>query len=97
VTLVASARHCTAPSPADASPASDDEHVTKRPHVQAWVSEFAGTAILLFVSVLVARWLFGSHSALASAVPGLRGRMAIDGVVIGAVVGLLIISPFGRS
>ena len=69
----------------------------KRPHVQAWVSEFAGTAILLFASVLAARWLFGPHSALASAVPGLAGRMAIDGVVLGAVVGLLIISPFGRS
>jgi len=68
-----------------------------RPHVQAWVSEFAGTAILLFASVLVARWLFGPHSALASAVPGLPGRIAIDAVVIGVVVGSLIISPLGRS
>src|SRR6266567_6799611 len=69
----------------------------KRPRVQAWVSEFAGTAILLFASVLVARWLFGTHSALATAVPGLPGRMAIDGVVIGTVVGSLIRSPLGRS
>jgi glycerol uptake facilitator-like aquaporin len=69
----------------------------KRPHVLAWASEFAGTAILLLASVLVARWLFGPHSAAASAVPGLPGRMAIDGVVIGAVVGSLIISPLGRS
>jgi glycerol uptake facilitator-like aquaporin/CheY-like chemotaxis protein len=95
--LVASARHDIASSLADASPASDDGHVTKQPHLQAWVSEFAGTAILLFASVLVARWLFGPHSALASAVPGLPGRMAIDGVVIGAIVGSLIISPLGRS
>jgi glycerol uptake facilitator-like aquaporin len=65
--------------------------------VQAWVSEFAGTAILLFASVLAARWLFGPHSALASAVPGLPGRMAIDAAVIGAIVGSLIISPLGRS
>jgi len=97
VTLMASARHDIASSPADASPASEDGHVTKRPHVQAWVSEFAGTAILLFASVLVARWLFGPHSALASAVPGLPGRIAIDAVVIGVVVGSLIISPLGRS
>jgi glycerol uptake facilitator-like aquaporin len=83
-------------SPPLREPASDDGNVTKRPHVQAWVSEFAGTAILLFASVLVARWLFGPHSALASAVPGLPGRMAIDGVVIGAVVGSLIVSPLGR-
>jgi glycerol uptake facilitator-like aquaporin/CheY-like chemotaxis protein len=94
---MASARHCAALSTADASPASDDGSVAKRPHVRAWVSEFAGTAILLFASVLVARWLFGPHSALASAVPGLPGRMAIDGVITGAVVGLLILSPFGRS
>src|ERR1043165_10089122 len=94
--LVASVRHDIASSPADASPASDDGRVTKQPHLQAWVSEFAGTAILLFASVLVARWLFGPHSALASAVPGLPGRMAIDGVVIGAIVGSLIISPLGR-
>ena len=69
----------------------------ERLHVRAWLSEFAGTTILLFASALVARWLFGPHSALASAVSGMQGRMAITGAVIGAVVGLLIISPFGRS
>jgi glycerol uptake facilitator-like aquaporin len=66
-------------------------------HAQAWLSEFAGTTILLFVSVLVARWLVGPGSALASAVPGVASRAAIDAVIIGATVGLLIISPFGRS
>ncbi len=69
----------------------------KRLHARAWLSEFAGTAILLFASVLVTRWLFGPHSALASAVPGMPGRMAIDGAVIGTVIGLLILSAFGRS
>ena len=69
----------------------------ERLHVRAWLSEFAGTTILLFASAVVARELFGPHSALPSTVPGLPGRMAIDGAVIGAVVGLLIISPFGRS
>jgi glycerol uptake facilitator-like aquaporin len=68
-----------------------------RPHVRAWLSEFAGTTILLFAAALVARWLDGPHSALATAVPAAPGRTAITGVVIGAVVGLLIISPFGRS
>ena len=69
----------------------------ERPHARAWFSEFAGTTILLFASVLAARWVFGPHSALASAVPGLPGRMAIVGAAIGAVIGLLIISPLGRS
>jgi glycerol uptake facilitator-like aquaporin len=68
-----------------------------RPHAQAWLSEFAGTTILLFAVTVTARWLAGPHSALASAVPGLAGRLAITGVVAGAVVGLLIVSPFGRS
>jgi glycerol uptake facilitator-like aquaporin len=67
------------------------------PRARAWFSELAGTAILLFASVLVTRWLSGPHSALASAVTGMPGRMAIGGAVIGAVVGLLIVSPFGRS
>jgi glycerol uptake facilitator-like aquaporin len=68
-----------------------------RTHARAWLSEFAGTTILLFASVLVTRWLFGPRSALAGAVAGMPGRMALDGVAIGAVVGLLIISPLGRS
>jgi glycerol uptake facilitator-like aquaporin len=71
--------------------------VIQRPHTRAWLSEFAGTTILLFAAVLVARWVFGPRSPLASAVPGTPGRLAIVGVVIGGVVGLLIISPFGRS
>jgi glycerol uptake facilitator-like aquaporin len=68
-----------------------------RPHAQAWLSEFAGTTILLFAMAVTARWLSGPHSALASAVLGLAGRLAITGVVISAVAGLLIVSPFGRS
>jgi glycerol uptake facilitator-like aquaporin len=69
----------------------------EKKHAQAWLSEFAGTTILLFISVFVARWLVGPDSALASAVPGIASRAAIDGVIIGAALGLLIISPFGRS
>jgi glycerol uptake facilitator-like aquaporin len=69
----------------------------RRAHRNAWLSEFAGTTILLFASLLVTRWVFGPHSALGSAIPGLPGRMAITGLATGAVIGLLIISPLGRS
>jgi hypothetical protein len=41
--------------------------------------------------------VFGPHSALAAAVTQLPGRVTIVGVVIGSVVGLLIVSPFGRG
>ncbi len=68
-----------------------------RPHARAWLSEFAGTAILLFAVAVIARWLYGPHSALAAAAPAALGRTALTGIVIGAVVGLLVISPLGRS
>jgi glycerol uptake facilitator-like aquaporin len=68
----------------------------KRMHVQAWLSEFAGATILLFASVLVARWLAGPDSRVSIAVPGVVGRAAIDGAIVGGVVGLLIVSPLGR-
>jgi glycerol uptake facilitator-like aquaporin len=64
-----------------------------RPHVPTWLSEFAGTMNLLVAARLVARWLDGPHSALATTVPAAPDRPAITG----AVVGLLIISPFGRG
>jgi len=64
---------------------------------RAWISEFIGTTLLLFAATVIARWLFGSDSPLAREVPALAGRLAIDGVVTGAVIGLLIISPLGRS
>jgi glycerol uptake facilitator-like aquaporin len=67
------------------------------PHARAWLSEFAGTALLLFASVLVTWWLFDPRSALAGAVPGLAGRKAIEGACIGLMIALLIISPLGRS
>ena len=67
----------------------------EKKHGQAWLSEFAGTTILLFASVLVTRWLTGADWGPASEMPEAAGH-AVDGVVIGAVVGLLIISPLGR-
>ena len=85
------------PDPRQGGHTRDEEHVMERTHVRAWLSEFAGTTILLFASVLVTRWLFGPHSALASAVAARSGRMALDGLAIGAVIGLLIISPKGAA
>jgi hypothetical protein len=42
----------------------------ERPHARAWFSEFAGTTILLFASVLVTRWVFGPQSAWPAQCPG---------------------------
>jgi glycerol uptake facilitator-like aquaporin len=68
----------------------------RRVHLWSWASEFAGTAILLFAGVTIARWLFAPDSALSRAVPDTQWRMVIVGVAIGAVLALLIVSPLGR-
>ncbi len=49
----------------------------------AGISEFIGTTLLLFSATVIARWLFGPGSPLAIAVPGLAGRLGIDGVMTG--------------
>jgi glycerol uptake facilitator-like aquaporin len=68
----------------------------RSPHWREWLSEFAATAILLLVIVTMFRGLFGAGSPLARAVPSEEGRLAVDAVVSGTTVGLLIVSPFGR-
>lgn len=65
-------------------------------HWGAWLSEFAATAILLLVMVTLFRGLFGTGGSLAHAIPSAEGRLAVDAVVSGVTVGLLIVSPFGR-
>ncbi|MFF2364003.1 aquaporin [Streptomyces sp. NPDC058122] len=61
-----------------------------------WLSEFAGTAILLFVMVSLFRVLNGADSPVAQAVTSGEGRLAIAAVVSGVTVGLLVASPLGR-
>jgi glycerol uptake facilitator-like aquaporin len=68
-----------------------------RIHARAWLSEFVGTTTLLVVSVVVVRWLFAPDSAVARAVPGLPGRLALDGLVTGLLIMVLVASPLGRS
>lgn len=68
----------------------------QRVHPRSWLSEFVGTAALLFTAVTTARWLFAPDSAAARAIPGVHWRMIIDGLIVGVVLALLIISPLGR-
>jgi len=64
---------------------------------RAYLSEFLGTAALLFTVVTVVRWLFGTDSALAHALPGLHLRIVLVGLAVGILLWLLIVSPIGRS
>jgi glycerol uptake facilitator-like aquaporin len=61
-----------------------------------WLSEFAATAILLFVMVSLFRLLFRPDSPVAQAIPSAGPRLVIDALVSGATVGMLIASPLGR-
>jgi glycerol uptake facilitator-like aquaporin len=61
-----------------------------------WLSEFAATAILLLVMVSLFRALYGVDSPVARAVSSAQGRLAIDALVSGIGVGLLVASPLGR-
>jgi glycerol uptake facilitator-like aquaporin len=65
-------------------------------HGIAWLSELLGTSVLLLGTISVVRWLISSDSALARSVRGLPVRVAIVGVVVGALLALLIVSPLGR-
>src|SRR4051794_10420937 len=68
-----------------------------RAHARAVLGEFAGTTVLLFVEVLLVRWLFGPRSALALGLPEFVARLSLVALVTGIVVGLLIASRVGRS
>jgi len=68
----------------------------RRVHPRSWLSEFVGTAALLFSAVTCSRWLFAPNSALARLVTGVHWRMVIVGLVVGIVLSLLIVSPLGR-
>ncbi|MFE0512950.1 ATP-binding protein, partial [Streptomyces sp. NPDC058964] len=67
----------------------------RRRHWREWLSEFAATAILLFVMVSLFRVLHGADSPPAHMIPS-AGKLAIGALVSGLTVGLLVASPFGR-
>jgi glycerol uptake facilitator-like aquaporin len=64
---------------------------------RAWLSEFAGTGLLLFASIFVALSIFGPDSPVARVVPEVPVRQATAALLVGGVLVLLIVSPFGRS
>jgi glycerol uptake facilitator-like aquaporin len=68
-----------------------------RRNVRAWVSEFAGTTILVFASVVQTRWVFGPNSPLADAAPSRTARLVIVAAITGLLLVLLLVSPIGRS
>jgi glycerol uptake facilitator-like aquaporin len=61
-----------------------------------WFDELVGTAILLFASVVLVRFLFGPGSVLTEAGTGRLLRLVLDGTGTGIVLALLIASPLGR-
>jgi Major intrinsic protein len=66
-------------------------------HRRAYLGELVGTTVLLLGTVTVVRWVFATNSALAQALPGLHIKIAVVALTVGTLLGLLIISPLGRS
>ncbi|MFJ3106149.1 MIP/aquaporin family protein [Streptomyces sp. NPDC086835] len=64
--------------------------------VAVWTSELFATAVLMLSMGLLFRWLFLPGAGLHSVFPGPAQRLAVDAVVSGLVVALLIASPLGR-
>jgi aquaporin Z len=65
-------------------------------HWRIWAAEGAGTALLV-LSALSARALnFGVGSVVAEAVPSTSGRLLLTGLLVGATVALIAVSPVGR-
>jgi glycerol uptake facilitator-like aquaporin len=61
-----------------------------------WFDELVGTAILLFASVVLVRFLFAPGSVLTEAGASRLLRLVLDGTGTGIVLALLIASPLGR-
>ena len=65
-------------------------------HVEEYLSEFAGTAFLLFSVVGVISTLFAASSPLPRLIPSSGLRLFIAGFFIGSAAWLVAVSPPGR-
>jgi glycerol uptake facilitator-like aquaporin len=68
-----------------------------RMHRRAAIAEFVGTAVLLFVEVVLVRWLYGPASPLTDRVHDATARAAVVAVLTGALITILLVSPLGQS
>jgi glycerol uptake facilitator-like aquaporin len=66
-------------------------------HGKAATAEFVGTAVLLFVEVVLIRWLYGPASPLADKFSDPTLRAAMVALLTGALITILLVSPLGRS
>jgi aquaporin Z len=65
-------------------------------HWRIWAAEAAGTALLLLCVLSAAALDFGAGSPVADAVPSTSVRLLVTGVLVGASVALITVSPVGR-
>jgi len=63
---------------------------------EKFLSEFVGTAILLFLGLSLVIAMYGAGSPVATIVPDLRQRMVISGFLFGAIGASIALSPVGK-
>lgn len=64
--------------------------------VKFFVSEFAGTALLLMAGLSLVIFMFGSGSPVALLIPGIRVRQIITGFLFGSIGASIALSPIGK-
>jgi aquaporin Z len=61
-----------------------------------FVSEFLGTALLLFCGLSVVIFMFGSGSPMAEFIPAIKVRQVITGFLFGSIGASIALSPVGK-
>ena len=61
-----------------------------------FISEFTGTALLLFAGLSVVIFMFGSGSPMANLIPDVKIRQIITGFMFGSVGASIALSPIGK-
>ncbi|MDI1323996.1 MAG: aquaporin [Algoriphagus sp.] len=66
-------------------------------HWRAYLSEMAGTALLLTIGLSIVIFLFGAGTPMEQLIPNLNVRRVISGFLFGGTGALIALSPIGRE
>ncbi len=66
-------------------------------HWRAYLSEMAGTALLLMIGLSIVIFLFGAGSPMEDLIPNVNIRRVLSGFLFGGTGALIAISPIGKE
>lgn len=65
-------------------------------HWRIWAAEAAGTGLLVLGALSAVALVLGEGSAVGGALSSESGRLLVTGLLVGACVSLIVVSPLGR-